>query len=49
MHAPRVSGVSGPGQDAGMTRNTTIEITGSYDLAAVATMSFGHRDESGFD
>ena len=32
-----------------MTQNTTIEITGPYDLGAVASMSFGHRDESGFD
>jgi DNA-3-methyladenine glycosylase II len=33
----------------GMTQKTTVDIAGPYDLSAVATMSFGHRDESSFD
>ena len=32
-----------------MAQQTTIDITGPYDLREVALMGFGHRDESSFD
>ena len=32
-----------------MTQQTTIDITGPYDLREIALMGFGHRDEKSFD
>lgn len=39
----------GAGSICGMTQTTSIPISGPYDLAEVAMMGFGHRDERSFD
>lgn len=38
-----------PADGAAAAQTTTLEVRGPYDLAEVALMGFGHRDEGSFD
>lgn len=41
--------ITAPGSMTGRIRRTEIPLRGPFDLSSIAQLSFGHRDERGFD